>query len=68
MAARINRYITFGRNDDEINSSKEKNFVKNLQIPKSTYLEVKQRIIRELIKEKEKENEKEDNTKSIFFS
>lgn len=61
LAARINRYITFGRKEDEITSTKEKNFVKNLHISKSTYLEIKQRIIKEL------SSEKEENYKSNFY-
>lgn len=62
LGSRISRFLKFGDEECiEIDSNeREKNFVKNLNVSKSTYYDIKKRIIKELIAEKE--------SKSIRFN
>jgi hypothetical protein len=55
IGGRINRYIKFGPNENnELDENvREKNFIKDLAIPKSTYYEIKKRIIKESLLDKE---------------
>ncbi len=55
LGSRISRFLRFGdEENNEIDANeREKNFVKNLNVSKSTYYDIKKRIIKELIAEKE---------------
>lgn len=51
LGGRLNRYLKIG-NDEELDSvEKEKQFIKNLCIPRSTYYDIKKRINKELLME-----------------
>jgi hypothetical protein len=55
LGGRINRYLKFGIDEsNELDANeKEKQFIKNLGIPKSTYYDIKKRITKELLSEKD---------------
>jgi hypothetical protein len=55
LGSRISRFLRFGEEEsNELDSNeKEKNFMKNLNVSRSTYHDIKKRIIKELISEKE---------------
>ena len=55
LGTRISRFLRFGEEEsNELDSNeKEKNFMKNLNVSRSTYHDIKKRIIKELISEKE---------------
>jgi hypothetical protein len=61
LGSRISRFLKFGEEEsNELDSNeREKNFVKNLNVSRSTYYEIKKRIIKDLIADKE--------SKSMFY-
>jgi hypothetical protein len=59
LGARINRFL---QNAEEFDKSKdkdlEKDFLKSLNLPKSTYYDIKKKINKELINEKDSKSKK----------
>jgi len=55
LGSRISRFLRFGDEENhELDSNeREKNFMKNLNVSRSTYYDIKKRITKELITEKE---------------
>lgn len=55
LGGRISRYLKFGNEENsELDANeREKNFIKNLSIPKSTYYDIKKRINKELFNERD---------------
>ncbi len=49
LGGRINRYLKFGNEDECDSVEREKLFIKNLCIPRSTYYDIKKRINKELL-------------------
>jgi transcriptional adapter 2-alpha len=55
LGGRLNRFLKFGMEENsELDSNeKEKDFIKNLDIPRSTYYDIKKRITKELLMRKD---------------